>query len=395
MPADGYLRRVLVDGARPFRYRGGVRALLGEPDGPGLLRATPPAPQPQFSYPRSAWAGETEVPDRTLTMARGPRDWPGGNDRPRGHRDRGPAAGDARHGPPDQTPGPATGHPPAVTAEPGPRPGATGRPSVVLDVNPAPVHGPAAVTPPGSVRAESVRAESVQAESVQAGRPMITESAQHMAAEDAWPGPAGRAAALEGRGPKPAASAGGSRELLIPGTTVRSPVMAGSEQADVRPGPPGLTGPVSKGQPDGTPRRSATEPVRMDGREPAPTDGSDDRSVPDPGRTVRRIPPPQATARKHGGGTVIPGGRAAPAHLQQPAGPGLGPTGQLVTPPPWRPVPEPGLSSREEPLPAPSPVAAPVAAPQIVVTLPSRAQVPPRAFWERRHLGRLWSRPLR
>ena len=89
MAADGYLRRVLADGARPFRYRGGVRALLGEPDSPGLLRATLPAPRPQFSYRRPAWTGEIEVPDGVLTMARRSLDWPGVDDRPGGD---GPAA---------------------------------------------------------------------------------------------------------------------------------------------------------------------------------------------------------------------------------------------------------------------------------------------------------------
>ncbi|MGD0603386.1 MAG: hypothetical protein ABSA53_07270 [Streptosporangiaceae bacterium] len=428
MPADGHLRRVLADGALPFRYRGSVRTLLGEPEGPGLLRATPPAPQPQFSYPRSAWLGEVELPDDIRTVARDPLDWPAGNDRPRGHRDRGhrdrghrdrgTATGGMSRGTPDEIPEPAAGHPPAlprpaVTAEAGPQPGAAARSSAVMEVSPAAVPGPAPVRPAGSAHA---------------AQPQITEPAQHMAAEltqtpvvgparppgphtgrrtAAGPGLAGPTTAPARRGPEPTASAGGSRELLIPGRTVRSSVMTGSEEAGAWPAPSGLTRPVSTRPPGGPLRRSAAEPTGITGREPAATESSGAHSLPDRDRTVARIPPPPlgATARKRDGGTVIPGGQATPLRVQRPAGPGRqtasGPAGQADTPPPRRPAPAAGHPSRVEQPPATPPAAIPVAAPapapapQLVVMLPPRTPTAPAAFWERRRLGRLWSRPLR
>jgi hypothetical protein len=412
VPADGYLRRVLADGALPFRYRGSVRALLGEPDGPGLLRATPPVPQPRFSYPRSAWMGEIELPDGILTMTTGPLDWPGGHDRPRGHRDRGAAAGVIGCGTPDEIPEPATDHPPALrrpalTADRGPQPGAAARPRAVMELGPAEAPGPAPATPTGS-------AHSAQ--------PLITEPAPHMTAEpaqapvarsdhpqepqagpgtDAGPGPVGPPAAAPQRGPKPTASAGGSRELQIPGRTVRSSVMTGSEEAGARPDPSGLTSTVSKRQSAGPLRRSGAEPAELTGREPATTASSGDRSAPDPGLTVRRIPPhhPGATARQHDGGTVIPHGQATPLRVQGPAGPGrqadIVPVGRPDTTPPLRPAPDAGSRSRTEQPSATPPATAPTSAPQLIVMLPPRTPTAPPAFWERRHLGRLWSRPLR
>jgi hypothetical protein len=408
VPADDYLHWVLADGTLPFRYRGRVRSLLGEPDGPGLLRATPPAPQPQFRYPRSAWLGEIELPDGILTMAGGSLDWPAGNDRPRGHRDRGTAAGGMNRNTPDEIPEPAADHPPAlpqsaVTAEPGPQPRAAASPSVVVDVSPAAVPWPAPVTPTGSAHA---------------AQPLINELTQHMAAEltqtplagsvrapgphagpraDAGSGLARPATAPAQRGPKPAAPASGSRELMIPGRTVRSSVMTGSEEAGAWPVLSGPARQVTKRQPGGPLRRAAAEPAGITGREPTTTDSSGDRSPPDPGLMVRRIPPRHldATARKHDGGTVIPGGQAAPLRGQRPASPGrqadIVPAGQANTPPPRRPAPEAGNPSRVEQPSAPPPAAAP----QVIVMLPPRTATAPPAFWERRRLSRLWSRPLR
>jgi hypothetical protein len=404
VPADGYLRRVLADGALPFRYRGSVRALLGEPDGPGLLRATPPAPQSRFSYPRSAWLGEIELPDGILTMAGGPLDWPAGNDRPRGHKDRGTATGGMSRGTPDEVPEPATDHPPAlprpaVTADSGPQPGAASSPSAVMERSPAEIPGPAPATSAGSAHA---------------AQPLFTEPAPHLAAEltqtpvagpgppqgphaglrtDAGPGPVSPAIAPAQRRPKPTASAGGSRELLIPGRTVRSSVVTGSEVVGAGPDPSGLTSQASK--------RQSAGPLRRSGRESAMTDSSGDRSPPDPGLTVRRIPPRRldATVPKHDGETVISGGQATQLRVQRPAGPGrqadIVSVDQANTPPPRRPAPGASTRSRMEQPSATPPATAPVLAPQVIVMLPPRTPTAPPAFWERRHLGRLWSRPLR
>ena len=409
MSAEGALRRVLADGALPFRYRGGVRALLGEPDGPGLLRATPSAPQPQFSYRQSAWTGEIELPDGLLTMATGSLDRPAGADRPGGGRPRGPAVGGISRGAPDEIPEPVTGQPPvaarrAAAGEQDPRSGTAAGPGAVMEVSPAAVPGPAAVRPTGSARA---------------AQPPVTEPGRQPAAEltqapvtgpdhapgpphagppaEARPGPARPATAPTRRGPEPTAPAGGPRELLIPGKTVRPSRVPGSEEAGAGPGPSGRVGQVSSGPL----RRSAGEPAGITGREPAVTGSSGDRGAADPGLTVRRIPPRHtgAAARKHDGGTVIPGGQAAPLRAWWPAGPGhqddIVPAGQADVPPPRQPARQAGIRSRVEQPSAAPPAPAPAPAPQIIVMSPPRAPTAPQAFWERRRLGRLWSRPLR
>lgn len=46
----GYLHGILLDGAKPFLYRGGARALLGVPDGGGGITYAPPLPPAGFQY---------------------------------------------------------------------------------------------------------------------------------------------------------------------------------------------------------------------------------------------------------------------------------------------------------------------------------------------------------
>lgn len=61
---EGYLRRVLADGARRFRYRSGVGRLLGQPD---AAYATDFAPDltPGFAFPHPVWKSNTvsRLPD--------------------------------------------------------------------------------------------------------------------------------------------------------------------------------------------------------------------------------------------------------------------------------------------------------------------------------------------
>jgi hypothetical protein len=417
VPAEGYLRRVLADGALPFRYRGGVRALLGEPDGPGLLRATPPAPQPQFSYRQPAWTGEIELPDGLLTMATGRLDRPTGADRPGRGGPRGLAAGGISHGAPDEIPRPVTGQPSAAAlgaaaAERGPRPGTAASPGAVMDVSPAagPVPAPARSAGPARAAQSALTepARQMAAELTQApvtrpdhapGPPQAGPPPPASPLADAGPGPARSATALARRGPEPTAPAGGPRELLIPGKTVRPSLVTGSEQAGAGPDASGGASQVSSRQPGGPLRRSGGEPTGITGREPAMTDSSGDRGTPDPGLTVRRIPPHPtgAAAREHDGGPVIPSGQAVPLHAWRPARPSrqddIVPAGQADVPPPRPAARQPGLWSRAE-QPSAEPPAAPPA-PQIIVMSPPRTPTSPPAFWERCRLGRLWSRPLR
>lgn len=59
----GYLRNVLLDGAKPFLYRSGVRSLLGIPDSGGSEIAFSHAmPTVGFAYPNSHFMGEPYLP---------------------------------------------------------------------------------------------------------------------------------------------------------------------------------------------------------------------------------------------------------------------------------------------------------------------------------------------
>lgn len=58
--SGGYLHGVLLDGAKPFLYRSGVRTLLGVPDAGGSLHYAPPVPPAGFQYvQRSRFDGRT------------------------------------------------------------------------------------------------------------------------------------------------------------------------------------------------------------------------------------------------------------------------------------------------------------------------------------------------
>jgi hypothetical protein len=80
VPAEGYLAGLLTGGARPFRYRAGVRRLLGLPDGPSApigfavrvpssislplpLPRPPGWPMPQDWGPQSIGSGEALQPE--------------------------------------------------------------------------------------------------------------------------------------------------------------------------------------------------------------------------------------------------------------------------------------------------------------------------------------------
>src|SRR5205823_1775624 len=70
-----YLRDVLLDGAKPFLYRSGVRSLLGVPgseDGEVVFSTMPPV---GFAYANSQFMGEPYIsqysPDLTVSSALG------------------------------------------------------------------------------------------------------------------------------------------------------------------------------------------------------------------------------------------------------------------------------------------------------------------------------------
>ena len=72
----GYLRNVLLDGAKPFLYRSGVRSLLGIPDSGGSeIAFSHTMPPIGFTYPNSQFMGEPYIPhyssDMTVSSALG------------------------------------------------------------------------------------------------------------------------------------------------------------------------------------------------------------------------------------------------------------------------------------------------------------------------------------
>ncbi len=62
-----YLHRLLADGARPFRFRGRIRTLLGQPESSGVqVNFSKPLPLGAFAYVLSRFRGEFEIPDELL-----------------------------------------------------------------------------------------------------------------------------------------------------------------------------------------------------------------------------------------------------------------------------------------------------------------------------------------
>ncbi|MGH7775201.1 MAG: hypothetical protein ACREQA_23490, partial [Candidatus Binatia bacterium] len=75
MPTS-YLHSVLLDGAKAFLYRSGVRSLLGIPDKEGgEVAFSPTVPPVGFTYPNSHFMGEPYIPqyspDLTVSSALG------------------------------------------------------------------------------------------------------------------------------------------------------------------------------------------------------------------------------------------------------------------------------------------------------------------------------------
>jgi len=69
---SGYLHRLLADSARPFRFRGRIRALLGLPDSSGVhVNFSKPLPPGAFAYLVPRFSGEFEFPDELLAESPG------------------------------------------------------------------------------------------------------------------------------------------------------------------------------------------------------------------------------------------------------------------------------------------------------------------------------------
>jgi hypothetical protein len=398
----GYLRAVLADGARPFRHRARIRALLGAPDETGVRVAFALAPvTTDFGYLRAPYGATGTYPPAYPPDAGAPVPppppppvsaelfLPGGvvADRPAP----GETGGDGSDGPPaaaggqlaaEETvfvPGPtgraaagsrAAGSGRSVDAQSdddGPRPPAPASPAI------GPLPWPPRVTPaPGPAPA--------------APRPDVPP--QDDAHESGTPTPPRLRSALPPQSPpRPAA-----------GRPLRAPAApAGPPGPAVPGGPPGPPEPPGAPRPAPAPQTQGPEALW-----PPPTSAVTPRAVPPPRRPTlpdvqsrASITPPHPAAASprdvprprppvH---PTTPAREAAPttatptAHTRQPrprsAGPaaGFGPVTEYV-----REAPEPS-----PPTPPAPPVQAPV--PVLVVQDPAAAGTP--AFWERRHLGRL------
>jgi len=423
---DSYLRGVLADGARPFRHRARVRALLGLPDDTGVrVSFAPTPPGVGFTYLRHPYAhGEPYLPDEALATA--PRwldhaaddlfdppapattvdDWPpAAADTPAGPRD-GAAGSTVRMGeqahadqPPAAHPAPATEpEPDSAVVIPGitVRPerhrwdeGEPGRPEPRRDPERAGLPWPAtgrldAGTAPPAPSDGPAPSSGGQVPPGAWDQPRQGGSAVAVGLPP--PGGVGRAGGTAHRGdlttPPPGGATAAPRGQVPPSTSAApSPAGAG---ADYRPGVlPSRT--AAGWRPSTAPARASTaaRPAGPGGQPARP-----EPARPEPAPDVDWPGAEPATAR-----------RGRPVHRGTVSGPDAEGLLRMVEPPYRRAAPgraaASGRAAAPEAPPA-RPTEAPAAAPQVVVVRePAPAAVGAAAFWERRYLSRLRARILR
>jgi hypothetical protein len=378
---DGYLRSVLADGARPFRYRTGVHELLGElPDTSLWVRFAPAAPRPGFSYLRRYGEGPADVPVGApdwLTLAtHDPVEVSGTMaEAPVLPQSEAPVL------PRAEAPVPLQSEPPDNPPAAGPAPGTT----VVI---PGTTTRPDRPGPPPS-RAGS--APPILSDPVQP-QPPVRSGGTHL-------GGAPARAPVEAR-----PSATGTGRPVPPGPAPSPPTVSGPGQAGTG-APVATAGPAAARSPapapPAPPRMGPTAPLKTrpatlpgTGPSPAPPrpSGGPPRPVPgDPATRPGTVPQSWRAPTK-------PVSAAWPTPVTQPAEPS---TGVSVSAAPHRrraaprPVPPPadGVAPGPRPSAPPPPDTAP---PPAVVTLaaePIPAGTP--LFWGRRHMTRLRARILR
>jgi hypothetical protein len=376
--SDGYLRGVLADGARPFRYRTGVCELLGQPPDAGVrVRFAAAMPRAGFTYLRRYGDGSADVPvgvQRWLGLVADDLTEPSAPAAPARTRSAppgpAPAADQSLADPPGQPRGLAesrpTGPAPDVTIV---IPGTTTRPD---RSGPAPGHGdplrPGSSgvaepgTPPGGWspgRAGGAVRPGASAEP--ASRPPVAtvvavggldDRGGPGTAPDSWPDDRPRLDPPAGP-PSPVRTAGSATAVPAPSSTiVTTAAPAPVPVATSRPVPDlAVARPVTTIQPRRMPGTAASTPAGTPWSPPAAPAGE-----------------PTATLPVAAPVTGWPYRRAAPP---RPA------------------VPPPDHIEAEPPPPAAPPVVV-VPAPEPV---PGPAGTP--LFWERRYLTRLRARILR
>jgi hypothetical protein len=396
---DGYLRRMLADGARPFRHRRGVRELLGQPPDTGVrVRFAAAAPRAGFNYlscygDRPAGAPDSVSQWLDLVADEEPSASVGAAPvRPRcGPPDRPPAAASpapvvAPAGPPPTGPPlPAAPTPETTVVIPGitARPDRSGPlPARIEPERPGPSGG-VKPKPPGRTRDGHPAAGPVRPQPVSRPEP-----------------PASPAAPV----PPPAADSGDQGE---PSPSARYPQPADSPDR-LRTDPPAREG---WGLP-ASPRLSAPTTVSA----PAPVQSLSAARHPVPGAPAARPAPTTVpgrapvqwpSARPHpipdspvGRPVTAPQPRRTPTSATAPV-PACLPARTPWTPPPAEPPAEPAVTvhayrrttaprsvqgAADYCAPAPPPPA--VAPPPVVRSQSAPAPAGTALFWERRHLTR-------
>ena len=408
MAPDGYLRGLLADGAQPFHYRCGVRALLGEPVDTGVQLSFALCP-PRGGFP---YVHQGTGPLEPYLWEDGPAGAPGWLEQIHavGQPASTPLAATAPSAHivlPGVTERPAAGSRPAereMDRGGGAAPGPTGSPAPAGQAWPTTPTGQAGPTIP-------IGQAGATTPTGQAGTPVpagqAAPSAPVGAASPIAAPPVIRPAATRPTG------ATASSSTPAPGTGAPTP----SPLSQQVPGQPAQQSAVPSARPslqvarsaapDGRRAATAAGPARP-GAAPEPI-----RAVgaPEPAQHARGLEPARPTARPSPMPRRPPAGRS-PGHLpvtagsvtaasatstSRTAGPpyrrgAAGPTAATATPAqqatPW-------AAQRAAPPHADQPpVQAPVVPPVIVVQAPAPA-ADGVAFWERRHLGLLLTRIIR
>lgn len=400
MAAEGYLREVLADGARLFRYRESIRSLLGQPPTAGVAPFPPsPAPPARLSYPRPVWIGEIEVPDGLFTGA-APAPESGSASRANAAQET-PTAGGAGHPSGSGQPGNRHDH---VSEDGGTSESPSyGAPDQVFQ---AVVRSTAAESGATSQHDVDHRA-AIERRLAATARPEPSAPARNHYEPEPF-------AALD---PPVAHGPGGgnlAQELRIPGRTDRAaatPESTGRAFAPYRPtGGVNCRGEHSEPLPiSGTaggsmpaPRQTAAQaPARLPGEMPRLTgiveqEASETSRPPSPPLIRRPAVSSSADTAQTG-----PTAEALPAQLAT-GGAGTLRWAELAaaTATAAQPAKNDRAQRTRDAAPSAEPARTPLTpaaapAPQFTVVRPSRLPETRPAFWERRHLGRLWSRALR
>lgn len=364
MAADGYLREVLADGARPVRHRSGVRELLGAPDD-GARIVFPALPRGGFVYLRGVgaaptWATGVAESRWEVQVVDDPADpWPqrpDGPDAPEGPGADGPARRPQAVRPSSPTGAAGGGDRPIREAPVAP-------PDAVLGQ----ARGTTTVSVPGVTPARAASGAAAGPRARQTGDPAPDGRAGPRAASAPVPSPAGRPGRAEAAPPS----------VLTASTTTTGPdgLAPRRDGVDAAPAPAAWAGDAAGAGDPG----SATLP---------PGDA--------PGRTVPQIRarsaptlsgrPADPPRRPHPGWPDPPG---APAWPEPP----VGAPARLRPPPVAAPARTPPPDEQARP-PVPH-IAAPGSASAPVLRTPPPPVTGAAAFWERCHVGRLRGRILR